>query len=633
MQLEKIFELIRKEQVILWIGSGFSIAGGYPSGRDLSALIYDTLLPEERAQIGSNLSLTELTEQFVRLRSNSKKELFAMLQKVFSKPPVTGKWHELLSHIPHIKTIITTNYDQLFERAYRKDIHTILTAPDLAQADHRTELFKIHGDINDPESIIITKSDYRNFFYQNVQHSLVWAAIKARIANKVVVFIGYDLEDDNVLNMFREVFEQLGTHRKEAFLIAPNLPAHKVNYLAGLDIQYLNFKGEPFVNKLHENIKDRITTDFANGWVSPETLRLFYQKNNLSVKLEALPDRFLLTGVKPVAPLADSKIHMEFKQDKKFMQSFESFARGKVFGKLSIGKENLNVLKILLNQVNIIDDNADYRISLQSVPFKTGKANLVFEDGTEFESIQYKSYRSKEMMELVGEYKGCQYRYQFSSAQFKASGTSVSSSLTLDIAEKFASVNDVLAASRLALRLVKGMGCTVYIEGDPKGIYIKPEGTGNWVNALENNLEFFEALKKIEKSYKVRFENFGNCTKTDFENGHKAAEFANGGVHEQEWDDEITWDLDKGVSLDLLLKINEGSKFEAVSRDLEEVVVYGHKIRLGYLVLRPLDLYIVNLEEVQRKLTNLVKVRSKSKTIRIYYVSEPPTAGRQNEVS
>lgn len=236
-------------------------------------------------------------------------------------------------------------------------------------------------------------------------------------------------------------------------------------------------------------------------------------------------------------------------------------------------------------------------------------------------------------MELVGEYKGCRYKYQFSAEQLKASATGVTSSLNLDIAEKFASVNDVLAAFGLALRLMKGMGCTVYVEGNPKGIFMKPEGSGRWVNELENNLEFFEALKTIEKSYRVRFENFGKYTKTDFENAHKAAEFANGGVHEQEWDDEITWDLDKGARLDLLLNVNEGTKLEVVSPDLEEVVVYGHKIPMGYLVLNPLDLYIVNLDDVRSKSTTLVKVKSKSKTIRIYYVSDLPGADKKNDIS
>jgi hypothetical protein len=51
MHPDKIFELIRKEQVALWIGSGFSLYAGYPSGKELSQIIYDSLSISEREDV------------------------------------------------------------------------------------------------------------------------------------------------------------------------------------------------------------------------------------------------------------------------------------------------------------------------------------------------------------------------------------------------------------------------------------------------------------------------------------------------------------------------------------------------------------------------------------------------------
>lgn len=45
MQLEKIFELVRKEDVVFWIGSGFSLYAGYPTGKQLANTIHQSLTP------------------------------------------------------------------------------------------------------------------------------------------------------------------------------------------------------------------------------------------------------------------------------------------------------------------------------------------------------------------------------------------------------------------------------------------------------------------------------------------------------------------------------------------------------------------------------------------------------------
>ncbi len=119
IQTEKIFELVRKEDVVLWIGSGFSLYAGYPTGIKLTEIIYQSLSQSERNEISNHLSLMDLTEQYVRLKGDSRNTLNLLLKKELNKPPSSTKWHEVLANIPHIKTIITTNFDRLFERAYK----------------------------------------------------------------------------------------------------------------------------------------------------------------------------------------------------------------------------------------------------------------------------------------------------------------------------------------------------------------------------------------------------------------------------------------------------------------------------------------------------------------------------------
>ena len=75
--------------------------------------------------------------------------------------------------------VMTTNYDTLFERALRqdhvgKDPFTAAYSPDRYErttdyaggdqpTDDRPFVFKVHGDINTPKSIVVTDEDYITF--------------------------------------------------------------------------------------------------------------------------------------------------------------------------------------------------------------------------------------------------------------------------------------------------------------------------------------------------------------------------------------------------------------------------------------------------------------------------------------
>ncbi|MGR5873923.1 SIR2 family protein [Bacillus pacificus] len=52
------------------------------------------------------------------------------------------------------------------KKAYgKRDISVIIKNSQVPLANKRVSLYKIHGDINDPDSIVLTKSDYNNFFF------------------------------------------------------------------------------------------------------------------------------------------------------------------------------------------------------------------------------------------------------------------------------------------------------------------------------------------------------------------------------------------------------------------------------------------------------------------------------------
>lgn len=63
----------------------------------------------------------------------------------------------------HPHSIITTNYDQLLEAIF-PDYEPVI-GQKILYANHASigEVFKIHGCVSEPESIVINRDDYENF--------------------------------------------------------------------------------------------------------------------------------------------------------------------------------------------------------------------------------------------------------------------------------------------------------------------------------------------------------------------------------------------------------------------------------------------------------------------------------------
>ncbi|ELK4838817.1 SIR2 family protein [Pseudomonas aeruginosa] len=112
---------------------------------------------------------------------------------------------ELLKKI-HPHSIITTNYDQLLESIF-PDYEPIV-GQKILYANHASigEIFKIHGCISNPSSIIINRDDYNSFIRKKKYLS---AKLLAFFAEHPLVFIGYSAEDQNIKAILSDIDELL----------------------------------------------------------------------------------------------------------------------------------------------------------------------------------------------------------------------------------------------------------------------------------------------------------------------------------------------------------------------------------------------------------------------------------------
>ncbi|WP_440954512.1 SIR2 family protein [Methanosarcina sp. Mfa9] len=288
-ELDETISKIRCGEVILWVGSGFSKLAGYPSGSELARIIKNKLRRNEKQYVKNRFNLDDVTEEFVQIRS--REELISILNEVFKKEPTNLMLHEMVSKIPQIQTIITTNYDKSFELAYGTDIFTILNDKDVpTSVGNKVNLYKIHGDIDVPDSIIITKKDYSDY-YKEQKENLLWNEIRSLVSKYSILFIGYSFEDSNIKSVFEDVLERLGESHKDYYLITRDLPDHKRCHLSDkYSIRYIKMSAEDAISNIRKEVEKHLIIDAENGYIPKHLTKKIFEERKINPKFSIIEE-------------------------------------------------------------------------------------------------------------------------------------------------------------------------------------------------------------------------------------------------------------------------------------------------------------------------------------------------------
>ncbi|MBM4430938.1 MAG: CHAT domain-containing protein, partial [Chloroflexi bacterium] len=123
--------------------------------------------------------------------------------------------HQLLMQLP-FAAFVTTNYDKLLERAYSQVRGSLPKTPTHADIGalgpllftHTPFVLKAHGDIDRPETLILTQRDYQEMIHVNRAFNEVFSAI---LLTNAILFVGYSLSDpdlrlllDRQLSIFKD---------------------------------------------------------------------------------------------------------------------------------------------------------------------------------------------------------------------------------------------------------------------------------------------------------------------------------------------------------------------------------------------------------------------------------------------
>jgi hypothetical protein len=211
-----LVDAVRQRQAVLFAGAGISYPVLKMSGSTIRDQIGVLIQQDYPTYDYGSRTLEDVCDEYATL--NDRIALVNRLADLFPKnaPP-------LPSHVAAVKAfrfIVTTNWDLLFEAAYRQisQGYQVLVrdedAPNFNYDQHN--LLKIHGSADMPLTLIATSDDYE--CYPDT-HQRLLDRVGQLLNSHTVLFAGYGLRDEHVRRLLARVRGQHGSWARRAYAI------------------------------------------------------------------------------------------------------------------------------------------------------------------------------------------------------------------------------------------------------------------------------------------------------------------------------------------------------------------------------------------------------------------------------
>eukprot|EP00466_Bigelowiella_natans_P021490 jgi/Bigna1/72819/fgenesh1_pg.21_\ len=207
----KLAEMAIAGEIVFFIGAGCSSSGGLPDWKELLQILAKSFHP-----IAIPISLSPLLSSFSIQRAIERRYATADNTVI----PRSGESYRaapgnevqqqagrgsLLSNIP-VDAIVTTNYDTMFEDACRASQQPIYALPYEVRTPNSKWILKLHGDVNHPEDIVLTREQVDRY---DDRRKALSGIVQALLITKHMLFVGFSLQDEN--------FHKVATTMRTAF--------------------------------------------------------------------------------------------------------------------------------------------------------------------------------------------------------------------------------------------------------------------------------------------------------------------------------------------------------------------------------------------------------------------------------
>ena len=329
---QRLKEAIEKDELVLFVGSGLSWNLKNTKGNTLGG--WKEMVSSMLSYLKNRAHITAKEQQsceklgpikaLQRLENNKidKRVIGKFVKRYFT----LGEENDfsLQEKLYSLSTkIITTNYDLAFEKpikklrkekAYKgqnKKLSKLLADP--------VFLFKLHGCIEDINSMVLFPSDYRKL-YNNYDRDAAFTllAFKFLIFSKTFLFIGTGMDESQIINFFEEIKDIRRFYNQEHYIITTDPLNIPTNFLTPIKIndyaeipetidQLVNIKKEAEEKKNYKNkllleqleASEKEKKDLAKKLDKDKELDKDKDKNKrIALFLEREANNRFLTGLK-----------------------------------------------------------------------------------------------------------------------------------------------------------------------------------------------------------------------------------------------------------------------------------------------------------------------------------------------
>ena len=186
--------LAAKHQLSVFMGAGVSAAAGLPTWDQLlDRLAAESGLDEPERRSLSRLGVLDRAQLVAQRLGPDPDALGHAVRRCLDVGDAVALSHCLLAGLP-VREFITTNYDDCFERACQATGRPVARLPYAPATEARRWLLKMHGCVQSPSDIVLTRRDYVRY----AERSAALAGIvQAMLITRHMLFVGFSLNDDN----------------------------------------------------------------------------------------------------------------------------------------------------------------------------------------------------------------------------------------------------------------------------------------------------------------------------------------------------------------------------------------------------------------------------------------------------